>query len=161
MTEPQQTVKQHEQEELSRLRILKKKLQTLGIAENDSPQQMFEKLFNVDNPLQMTILNTRNDITHLLCLGAVDQLTRPAFYHKNKDGDQELITDTFSLPEFLYMNKIMAQRSLKGAFPAIFKEIFIQNPPQEIVSGPQPLPTAIPQSPNRSWSDKITGRNKE
>lgn len=139
----------------------KKMLQMFEITANDTPQQMFEKLFNPKEPLQMTIFPQRTDVTHALCLGAVDQITRPAFYEIGEDGKEQLITEVPSLAKFLYDSNLLGLRSYKGTFPAIFKEIFLNNAPNEMNITPVQLPNAIPQSPKRSTTDKLLGRNKE
>ena len=139
---------------------LKDTLQMFNITPNDTPQQMFEKLFNPAEPLQMTILPRKPDVTHVLCLGAVDQMTRPAFYTTDENGEEKLITKIPSLPRFLYDKTILGNRSLKGAFPAIFKEIFLNNPANEMNIAPMPVPSALPPDPKRSLRDKLTGANK-
>lgn len=150
-------------EEIEHLLKMKPMLQMFGITPSDSPQQMFEKLFDPSKALQMTIFSTQKSITNALCLGAVDHLTRPAFYETVTDekgkNTEQLRTGIPSFPQWIYDNKILGNRSTKGSFFAGFKEMFIQNPPDSIVS-PQPLSGAVP-SQKRSLSDKLLGRNKD
>lgn len=136
--------------EMERIKKTKLKLQMLGIMPNDTNIQMFQELFDVDEPIQLTVLPNKTDVTHVLCLGAVDKLTAPVF----SDPDME------SLPRFLFKMKVLGMRSYKGTFAAMFQHIFEQNPPQELLM-PNQLPTAIPQDQKRSLSDKLLGRNKE
>lgn len=149
------------EEEMQQLLAMKPLLQMFGITPNDTQQQMFEKIFNPDQAAQMTVLPTKKDVVQLMCLGAVDQLTRSAFYTTDKDGKEVLLTGVPSLPKFLYDITILGMKSLKGTNLAVFKDIFLNNAPNEMRIAPVQLPSAIPESPKRSLADKVLGRNKE
>jgi len=151
--EPKPELTQEEIEELQRQKTAKLKglLQTFGIVPNDTNIQMFQQLFDVKTPLQLTVLPQKHDVTHVLCLGAVAELVKPFF------PDESEIK---SLPAFLYEKTILGMRSYKGTFVSMFQRIFEQNPPADMLL-PNTLSNVIPQDPKRSFRDKLTGANKE
>lgn len=134
-----------------KIQEIKQLLQAFNVVPNDTNIQMFQQLFDIKNPVQLTVLPQKADVTNLMCLGAVAELTKPFF-----PEDSEIQ----SLPQFLYDLRVYAMRSYKGTFVSMFQRIFEQNTPSDIVV-PNQLPNVIPQDqPKKGILGRFRG-NKE
>ena len=124
------------------LKGIKELLQLFGIVPKDDQAQLFQEIFDPEIIEQFTVLPNKKDVTQVLCLGSVAKLLEPY--------------DLDGFVSFLYQSKLDLMRSYKGTNLGIFKDIFQNNPPNEMTVSSN-LPSPIPSEPKKGFFARLRG----